>query len=384
VYDPTGNRVYVAGNGSNTPTMFFNSVTGDRIVYGTAWWDETGGPMPEIHFAGKLIQSNGGYAVTDRQGTVRYNGSAMNYLPYGEELSSTANEQTKFATYFRDSALQDYAQQRYYNNWYGRFMTPDPSGAADPTNPTSWNMYMYANGDPVNFNDPTGLDSNGPVCSVLVDGDCGEEPDCDVPSLVPIPGCSYPCGGDSLFPNPVCFYPGPPETPAPPPISATCEAVNGIPSSVATPQLDVLLGENSWGQYNASAVAQEDLYMEQAIYNYAAPKGFATSSASVDTTINSIDYQGYSHGQSVMTSDLQSSATSSFCQDLTTAENAYNQFWNGSHSFSNVNQWRTANGSPGPGQIQIAGTFFFYTPGAFYSPTRHPTPVPPGKPRVLP
>jgi hypothetical protein len=39
-------------------------------------------------------------------------------------------------------------------------MTPDPSGmsAADPKNPTSWNMYMYAGGDPVNFNDPTGLD----------------------------------------------------------------------------------------------------------------------------------------------------------------------------------------------------------------------------------
>jgi hypothetical protein len=40
----------------------------------------------------------------------------MSYLPYGEELTSTPNNQTKFATYYRDGAQQDYADQRYYNN----------------------------------------------------------------------------------------------------------------------------------------------------------------------------------------------------------------------------------------------------------------------------
>lgn len=37
-------------------------------------------------------------------------------------------------------------------------MTPDPSAAGDPSSPQSWNLYNYASGDPVNGNDPTGLD----------------------------------------------------------------------------------------------------------------------------------------------------------------------------------------------------------------------------------
>jgi len=64
-----------------------------------------------------------------------------------------------FATYYEDWYGQNYADQRYYNSIGGRFLTPDPGGAraADPTDPNSWNMYAYAGGDPVNFNDPTGL-----------------------------------------------------------------------------------------------------------------------------------------------------------------------------------------------------------------------------------
>jgi hypothetical protein len=43
-------------------------------------------------------------------------------------------------------------------------MTPDPYRAsAKLINPTSWNRYAYVNGDPVNSNDPSGLD--GDYCS---------------------------------------------------------------------------------------------------------------------------------------------------------------------------------------------------------------------------
>lgn len=57
------------------------------------------------------------------------------------------------------SAGLDYADQRYYASTTGAFFSPDPSmDNVDYANPGSWNAYAYANGDPVNFNDPTGLD----------------------------------------------------------------------------------------------------------------------------------------------------------------------------------------------------------------------------------
>src|SRR5581483_3887662 len=115
-------------------------------------------------FGNRMVVSQGGAVVTDRLGSVRVggNGGAMSYLPYGVEQTSTPNGQTKFGTYLRDGNSStlgaDYADQRYYNPWFGRFNTPDPGGikTASPANPTSWNRYGYVNGDPVNFHDPTG------------------------------------------------------------------------------------------------------------------------------------------------------------------------------------------------------------------------------------
>ncbi len=51
-----------------------------------------------------------------------------------------------------------YARNRWYDSAMGRFTTPDPYAAsATLTNPNSWNRYAYVGGDPVNFNDPSGL-----------------------------------------------------------------------------------------------------------------------------------------------------------------------------------------------------------------------------------
>jgi hypothetical protein len=53
----------------------------------------------------------------------------------------------------------DYADQRFYASTYGRFGTPDPSWASVAAgSPGSWNRYSYASSDPVNRNDPSGLD----------------------------------------------------------------------------------------------------------------------------------------------------------------------------------------------------------------------------------
>jgi RHS repeat-associated protein len=72
------------------------------------------------------------------------------------------NDQVKFATFTRDGATGlDYADQCYYSNQFGRFMTPDPykagTGSGDPQTPQSWNRYTYVQGDPINFRDRKGL-----------------------------------------------------------------------------------------------------------------------------------------------------------------------------------------------------------------------------------
>ncbi len=52
----------------------------------------------------------------------------------------------------------DYADQRYYSNQFGRFMTPDPyRSSAGTKDPQSWNRYAYVAGDPINYHDPKGL-----------------------------------------------------------------------------------------------------------------------------------------------------------------------------------------------------------------------------------
>jgi hypothetical protein len=48
----------------------------------------------------------------------------------------------------------------YNSNNTGRFLSPDPGGLfyADPTNPQSFNLYSYAQNNPLTNTDPTGLD----------------------------------------------------------------------------------------------------------------------------------------------------------------------------------------------------------------------------------
>jgi RHS repeat-associated protein len=124
-------------------------------------------------------------------------------------LANQPTGDVEFATYWRDMVGQDYADQRYYNSNAGRFYTPDPSGTAtvDMTNPTSWNMYAYADADPINFNDPTGLFASGSNCP---EGrDCQELPVrppgvCSQPGVVCGPGSRPPRGGGGPPPPPPC------------------------------------------------------------------------------------------------------------------------------------------------------------------------------------
>jgi RHS repeat-associated protein len=87
------------------------------------------------------------------------------YFPWGEAKGTPNPQDTwNFATYWQDSNTGlDYANNRYYSNGSGRFMTPDPAtSSASPQDPQSWNRYAYVIGDPVNRNDPSGLEGGPP------------------------------------------------------------------------------------------------------------------------------------------------------------------------------------------------------------------------------
>ena len=161
-YDPGGKRVLqysVSAKGYGPwGTLYFYGITGQRLgIYHLYYVTDIPTTVSvKMYFGGRLL------APVDRLGSVRGpNGPA--YFPWGEEESpTTPNGTDKYATYFRDGVIngagEDYANARYYNNNFGRFWSPDPSGAkvANPRNPTSWNKYTYAGGDPVNFVDPSG------------------------------------------------------------------------------------------------------------------------------------------------------------------------------------------------------------------------------------
>jgi RHS repeat-associated protein len=154
-YAPDGKRVYrKAADGKQY--IYFYGVMGERI--GPYFMGPYVGQLmmngtPPAYFAGRRLGT-----LTDRLGSVR----VTSYYPYGEQKTTTAEDDVRFATYMRDSATGlDYAVNRYYSSIIGRFLSPDPyrgntDGPGDPANPQSWNRYAYVQNDPVNASDPTG------------------------------------------------------------------------------------------------------------------------------------------------------------------------------------------------------------------------------------
>ncbi len=75
------------------------------------------------------------------------------YQPFGEEISAWFDRvPLKFTGHERDFDDLDYMRARYYRPSFGRFLSVDP--AQD-----GWNRYAYANNNPINRLDSTGLGS---------------------------------------------------------------------------------------------------------------------------------------------------------------------------------------------------------------------------------
>jgi RHS repeat-associated protein len=83
----------------------------------------------------------------------------VGFLSMNEGRRMTFSVQSRFTGKERDAETQlDYFGARYYASSIGRFVSPDPSGAAfsDVSSPQSWNLYSYVRGNSPNAVDPDG------------------------------------------------------------------------------------------------------------------------------------------------------------------------------------------------------------------------------------
>jgi RHS repeat-associated protein len=188
-YSATENKRLFAYNNSNpsSPTAVLNlyGPSGQRLssfayaYNGSSWTVSSFSNLSNnyLYLGNKPLNYS-----DDRVGS---NVSGMQYFPYGQVQSGTAwPEAPTFGTYIQDESGLLYADQRYmYQNW-GRFLTADPSDKnISPTSSLSWNRYVYANGDPVNRNDPSGrgcgdfdnTDDADLDCVQLADDDSGPD-----------------------------------------------------------------------------------------------------------------------------------------------------------------------------------------------------------------
>jgi RHS repeat-associated protein len=82
---------------------------------------------------------------------------AKNYEPYGSVTQTSGESQTSygFTGEYTDVTGNVYLRARYYNPLDGRFLSRD-TWSGDVNNPLSLNRWMYVEGNPVNYVDPSG------------------------------------------------------------------------------------------------------------------------------------------------------------------------------------------------------------------------------------
>ena len=163
-YDGDGNRVK-----KSSGKMYWYGLGGDPISES----DSSGNLTAEFVFLSgqriaMLTPSSGSatYYVTDHLGSshivTNSSGAILDdsdYYPFGGErsYSSSSGNNYKFTGKERDSesGLDDFVA-RFYTSNYGRFLSPDESKYAKPTDPQTWNLYGYVANNPINAVDPSG------------------------------------------------------------------------------------------------------------------------------------------------------------------------------------------------------------------------------------
>ena len=236
------------------------------------------------------------YVLSDQQGSARtvMNNSGVgtssvvarhDYLPFGEEiwagtgLRSSAQgfgvidtNRHKFALTQRDDATGlDHTLWRKYDNFSGRWTSPDPyRGSMAIANPQSFNRYTYVQNDPVNFIDPTGLfcvewttyEDTPTELRIISHRECYLEDGGGFGFTPFFPFDPFPGGGPGpIGPGPGPIGPEPPQTPTPP---APCPPTGAQLANDPTVRRAM---ETAWRQSNIGL--RDDLRREQGGWIYA-------------------------------------------------------------------------------------------------------------------
>ncbi len=166
VYDATGNRIEKSQTGANyqyVNTGNNNVVVAKNITNGTSNFFVYG--VDQIS-QGDTSSSSRQYYLTDGLGNVRYltnsSGTTLNTYatdPFGGNQTGTGSTANNYIYQDEQKDLESgltYLRARYYDPSIGRFTSQDPlSGTLGDT--TTQNGYNYANNNPVNFSDPSGM-----------------------------------------------------------------------------------------------------------------------------------------------------------------------------------------------------------------------------------
>lgn len=160
-YNPEGHRVqvntttYVVDPAASLSRVLVRDQGGTLTYY--VWglgllYEDTTGATKTYHpnHQGSTV------ALTDGSGTVT---DRVEYAPYGGVTSRMGLSDTPFLLHgamgvMTESSGMIYMRARYYNPRLMRFLNADPIGFGG-----GLNWYAYANGNPVMFSDPSGLDA---------------------------------------------------------------------------------------------------------------------------------------------------------------------------------------------------------------------------------